>query len=341
MVTCNYCGEDVTVVYTCKLCRGKFCKNHRHPDDHDCSSRKSTKIEKYDTNIENPIEPSIKSLESELDYGKSNNVPVRNVNDLNIEERLDEPKEEILSENIKFEETLNPGIEKKINEYYNDMFADSDSEGISSITSFNSIASRSDKKSRFFSKFSILLASLLVVSLALSGFLYQGHQDYQVLYENYQALYNNTLTIQSYYNELSDQYTELREEYSQLNEYYSETLSSHAQLQMEYDDLINYELNMEIEEGKTITLGPKQNSSMIYQIPFLGYIDVSYNASGETYVWVGSTTLEEFYSRNPQFPGTASEHNFTIPVLPDVIIYFANPDEFNTITITYTLSFTY
>ena len=332
MVTCDYCGEDFTVVYTCKLCRGKFCKNHRHPDDHDCLSRKSDIMENFETNIEDSIESSIKSLDPESDYGKSNNVLVRNIHGLHIEEGLDEPKEDILSEILRFEE--------KNNEYYSNMF-DSDSEGISSIISSDSVTSKPDNKNGGFFKLSILLASLLVISLALSGFLYQGYHDYQDLYVNYQALYNNTITIQSYYDELTDQYTELRTEYSQLNTYYSDTLSSYAQLQAEYDNLVNYKLNMEIEEDNTITLGPKQNSSVVYQIPFSGYIDVSYNASGETYVWVGSTILEGFYSRNPQFPDTASEFNFTVPVLPDVIIYFANPDEFTTITITYTLSFTY
>ena len=298
MVTCEYCGEDFNVIFTCRLCGGKFCKNHKNPDDHGCPSKKSDLLEKFDTNIENSI-----------------------IEDLKSEETLDAQE-----------------IEK--NESYSSKLVDSDSKGSSSITSSDSTVSRLYKRYLGLLKPGILLATL-IISLALSGFLYQGYQDYQDLYYNYQELYNNSLLTQSYYDELTDQYTELREEYTQLNTYYSKNLANYAQLQMEYDDLISYRLHTEIEGAKNITLGPKQNISIVYPIPFSGYIDVYYNASGDTYVWVGSTTLEGFYSRNPHFPGIASEINFTVPVMPDIIIYFANPDEFKTITITYNIIFTY
>ncbi|KXA99396.1 hypothetical protein AKJ41_05505 [candidate division MSBL1 archaeon SCGC-AAA259O05] len=36
MPTCDYCGEEVTLPYTCRYCGGSFCPRHRLPENHDC-----------------------------------------------------------------------------------------------------------------------------------------------------------------------------------------------------------------------------------------------------------------------------------------------------------------
>ncbi|KXA91927.1 hypothetical protein AKJ63_00380 [candidate division MSBL1 archaeon SCGC-AAA259D18] len=36
MPTCDYCGEEVTLPYTCGYCGGSFCSKHRLPENHDC-----------------------------------------------------------------------------------------------------------------------------------------------------------------------------------------------------------------------------------------------------------------------------------------------------------------
>ena len=33
---CNKCGRDVTLPFSCRYCGGKFCSQHRIPENHDC-----------------------------------------------------------------------------------------------------------------------------------------------------------------------------------------------------------------------------------------------------------------------------------------------------------------
>ncbi len=35
---CSYCGIDVSLPFTCKLCGGKFCGKHRLPENHECTN---------------------------------------------------------------------------------------------------------------------------------------------------------------------------------------------------------------------------------------------------------------------------------------------------------------
>ncbi|KXB04909.1 hypothetical protein AKJ50_01900, partial [candidate division MSBL1 archaeon SCGC-AAA382A13] len=36
MAICDYCGEEVTMPYTCGYCNGSFCPKHRLPENHAC-----------------------------------------------------------------------------------------------------------------------------------------------------------------------------------------------------------------------------------------------------------------------------------------------------------------
>jgi hypothetical protein len=197
----------------------------------------------------------------------------------------------------------------------------------------------------------IPLAVLIIVSLlsgALMGILIYPNGDtdnlqqrYDTLSEYYTELQNVTQTLQTYYDNLTRQHAEVREEYTLLNSLYSDLMESNSELMKELNDIKNYQKNIQFPK-QTITILPKQNNSMTYEIPFSGYMTLNYTADGETYVWVGSTTIQpSFYSRNPQFPYTASDHNFTVPVQPNILVYFANPDEFDSMEITFWISFTY
>ena len=38
MPSCDYCNEEVGYLpFKCKYCGGTFCKDHRLPENHDCS----------------------------------------------------------------------------------------------------------------------------------------------------------------------------------------------------------------------------------------------------------------------------------------------------------------
>ncbi len=35
---CDYCGKDVYLPFRCPYCGGKFCEEHRLPENHNCPS---------------------------------------------------------------------------------------------------------------------------------------------------------------------------------------------------------------------------------------------------------------------------------------------------------------
>jgi hypothetical protein len=210
------------------------------------------------------------------------------------------------------------------------------------------IESEDREKISFFSGRQIqgLIYFLVILSAAMNGFLYSEYDKYkdqtELFTEQYFELYNSTNSIQDHFENLTSQYSELRSEYSLLDNMYDDLMKRNADLQSEYDSILSYEIEYNLVSGKTIELGPKENYTTIYNIPFSGFITVNYSATGEIYSWVGSSTLSDvYYSRNPQFPHTASNHNFTIPVLPDVVLFFANGDEFESVEITYSVYFVY
>jgi hypothetical protein len=196
--------------------------------------------------------------------------------------------------------------------------------------------------------FNVVMITFLILSIAGNSFLYTQYQDYKEVKVSYVELYNVTKVVESYYDtlmgqysSLKGQYSELRTEYSQLNSMYAELVKDKSELENEHKDILNYRIEIQLVTEKTITIQPKQNISETFETPFSGYITVNYTATGEAYTWTGSTQLNGYYSRNPQFPETASTHSFSVPVLPDIILYFANPDEANPITITYCVKYIY
>ncbi len=36
MARCSYCGASESMPFTCKFCGGKFCGEHRLPENHEC-----------------------------------------------------------------------------------------------------------------------------------------------------------------------------------------------------------------------------------------------------------------------------------------------------------------
>ena len=304
MSLCDFCNKEAKYYFICPQCGNRFCNEHRKPENHNCS------------NIQTSLEYSAEEKKSPSPILDSNNI--------------------------------DHGPKNEVDEYYNleeIIFTEKSSLAPKSYgSSVRSLVAQLDTK--------LLYAILIIASLlsgAFMGILIYPDEDidnlqqrYDALSEYYTKLLNVTQTLQTYYDNLTVQHAEVREEYTLLNSLYADLVKSNSELKKEYNDIINYQKNMQLVSKQTITILPKQNHSMTYEIPFSGYMTLNYTADGETYVWVGSTTIEpSFYSRNPQFPYTASDHNFIVPVQPDLLVYFANPDEFDSIEITFWISFTY
>ncbi len=304
MSLCEFCNKEVKYNFICQQCGNRFCNEHRKPEDHDC--QKTLIPREY--SAEKKVSPPI------LDSSNIDQVPKKAAEEYyNLEEIIFAEKHSLAPKSS--------GVRVK-----------------SLVAQLDTIK--------------IPLAVLIIVSLlsgALMGILIYPNSDtenlqqrYDTLSEYYTELQNVTQTLQTYYDNLTRQHAEVREEYTLLNSLYSDLMESNSELMKEFNDIINYQKNIQLVSRQTITILPKQNHSMTYEIPFSGYMTLNYTADGETYVWVGSTTIEpSFYSRNPQFPYTASDHNFTVPVQPNILVYFANPDEFDSIEITFWISFTY
>ena len=333
MTICDFCGEEVSLSYTCKECRGRFCIKHRRPEDHQCSSKESNEkktIVSYE--FQEILEESPFSV-VEKEHQNIEEITQDHISETLVKEPeiIEEANEnQIIKTESEWVERARAHKPKIIEEVVAEEFV-------------SETPAKEDKKIRKIASYLPLMkVGLLVVSLVLNGYFFLDYRGYRVLNTEYLQLYSTSIELEQFYDNLTTQYNELRSEYSQLNKLYQEKVNYNSELERELDDILTFKKNIRLEPLKTITLLPKQNYSSTYKIPFSGYISVKYNASDEAYAWVGSTNIGNMYfSRNPQFPETASNYNFTVPVMPDLIIYFANPDEFESIEISYSINFTY
>jgi hypothetical protein len=362
MATCDYCGEKVNILYTCKHCKKKLCKDHKLPENHECPSlerhieleiQQEETIPKHDFNeekLETTPETIFEEQLNEIDYEpyppllpepvetqeEVELIGVENA-EFTIQERYKLPREHE-AESVVSEYLKNLDKTQLQDEDLNEQ-----NKGRKELNNQISKPFFAFPRIRLRSKAPIILVALLAIaSIGVSGFLYVENdtlRDYQTEYE---ALSEITETLNTYYENLTVDYNELRIEYSTLNALYANLMQDKAKLEQEYNDIINYNKNINLVTEKTITIDPRSNVTEIYEIPFSGYITVNYIATGEIYTWIGSNQLEEaYFSRNPQFPDIASSHEFTVPVLPDVLLFIANPDESHAIEVTYTINFTY
>jgi hypothetical protein len=358
MANCDYCGDKVNLLYTCKHCKKKLCKEHKLPENHECISlekpveaetqpEKTTPKQDFDEEIhETTPQPILEEQIDKTEYEPyrpgflepietQEEVELSGVEnaDFTLQERYKLPREHeaesMVTEFLKNLDKTYPQAEQ-----YQEK-KDLDNQISKSYSPFPSLGLRSKAPI-------ILVALLAIASIGVSGFLYVENntlRDYQTEYE---ALSENSKTLNAYYENLTAVYNELRLEYSTLNALYANLMQDKAKLEQEYNDIMNYNKNINLVTEKTITINPRSNVTEKYEIPFSGYITVRYNATGEIYTWIGSNQLDEtYFSRNPQFPNTAASHEFIVPILPDLLIFIANPDETQAIEVTYSISFTY
>jgi hypothetical protein len=50
---CDFCGKEASFIYICADCRGRNCKKHRFPKDHECAQLMKEKSLKGITNRAN------------------------------------------------------------------------------------------------------------------------------------------------------------------------------------------------------------------------------------------------------------------------------------------------
>lgn len=173
----------------------------------------------------------------------------------------------------------------------------------------------------------ILITSLIILSalnLALFGIVSQN----SIAEANYTALKNRTDTLESYYSALQSQNSVLTDEYERLKTEHDGVLSNFSDLQTTLNELQNHLLSVVIEEAKNITLSPGGNKTITYNLPFSGYAEINLIASGEVYMWIGSSVVAEvYYARLPPFPQTSSTITTNIPVSPHLVLYLVNVEK--------------
>jgi hypothetical protein len=189
---------------------------------------------------------------------------------------------------------------------------------------FNKVSDRIIRLEKRTLVFIISLVLLSSLNLILFGIISQN----AITDSSYNALKNRTDTLESYYSTLQSQHSILKDNYESLEIEYREISSNYTALQMTLDDLQNHRLKEVIEEGKNITMSPGMNLTLTYNLPFSGYAEINLEASGEVYMWVGSSIATDgYYARFPPFPETSSTITTEVPVSPTLFIYLVNVEK--------------
>lgn len=210
--------------------------------------------------------------------------------------------------------------------------------------------SKVEEKKDLVKIFLIVLVAVLAVTSGLFYYqiaqwelaLEEFEESYSSLRSDYENLYNSYSNIEIYYNELQDMYSSLSEEYMDLQNRYTDLQNKYTDLQNEYDEILYFEKRLILEKEKTLNLAGGENTTLLYDTFFAGYIEVYFNASVDIFFWVGSSLIEDiYYARYPQFPNTATNGTFIIPVCSKVCLYIKNPNELMNATITLTITYVY
>jgi hypothetical protein len=176
-------------------------------------------------------------------------------------------------------------------------------------------------------KLVIILIFAVILLSGLDLFLFFKLNDVKMVEANYDALENRTGTLETYYQQLQDQYSSLMTDYTDMKGRYEALIQSNALLQREYNDVINHNRQVLVEEKNNVRLAPGENVTIVYEILASGYVEVEVISTKEIYVWVGSSFVDEiYYARFPSFPQTASVFSFKVPASPSLYFFIENAD---------------
>jgi hypothetical protein len=186
---------------------------------------------------------------------------------------------------------------------------------------------------------------LIVIIAILSGFNVYFAYHYRRLVpfrEGYYTLENRKDILDGYYDELQNMYLELRSEYMDLSNAYHEILENIASIETELKQITNYEKTIIFSDNETIKIDPGSNITLTFDLPLSGFVICNLTSNTDIYLWIGSSIHSEiYYSRQPTFPQTATELNFTVPVSHKMYIFIANVDENQEADVIYTIKYVY
>ena len=187
-----------------------------------------------------------------------------------------------------------------------------------------------------------LLILLIIILSCVNGILFYTIKSQTYIKYEVNEILNRSSVIETYYIKMNDMYLDLLDEYDYVYDKYSEINLDKNIIEREYNEIMNYEKRIVLDENKTIELNPLENITIKYEVPFSGYVEINFNSSEETYFWIGSTSIEQiYYSRYPTFPEVTKSGLFKIPALSDILIYVSNPNENKPLTMILTVNFVY
>ena len=185
---------------------------------------------------------------------------------------------------------------------------------------------------------------------------YNLENQYYNLEENYLELLNTTSTLEQYYSDTRVMYDTLRDEYSDLQKIQANIISEKAKFQQEYslalaekneiqtelDEIISFSKNETLVANASYELGSGGNLTLIYDLQYAGYIEITFNATTDIYIWIGSSITEgTYYSRYPTFPGTSYNGHFIVPTSKTLYVFLANTDIESTSEIVISIEYVY
>ena len=185
-------------------------------------------------------------------------------------------------------------------------------------------------------------------NLEIDAILAVAHENYSNLNDSYGSLegdylslLNTSAALEGYYSDLQGMYSSMRGEYSILEDSYSNLTREQAVLLGDYFALLDERDGLEEElEGlltfseetvlgnMTVEILPEGNVTLIYDVEYAGYVEVNFSSSVDVLFWVGGSGIEgTYYARYPDYPNTAFNGTFTVPVIETAYLYVGNPNE--------------
>ena len=204
----------------------------------------------------------------------------------------------------------------------------------------------------YFTRYQTSTQSFLVYEQNYLNF----QNQYFYLEENYLELLNTTSTLEQYYSDTRVMYDTLRDEYSDLQKIQANIISENAKFQQEYslalaekneiqtelDEIISFSKNETLVANASYELGSGGNLTLIYDLQYAGYIEITFNATTDIYMWIGSSITEgTYYSRYPTFPGTSYNGHFIVPTSKTLYVFLANTDIESTSEIVISIEYVY
>jgi hypothetical protein len=181
------------------------------------------------------------------------------------------------------------------------------------------------------------------------------NESYRSLESDYLSLLNTSAALEGYYSDLQDMFSSIRGEYSILEDSYSNLTQENADLLGDYFALLGDKEDLEREldelltfskdavlDNMTVEILAGGNVTLIYDIEYAGYVEVNFSSSVDILFWVGGSGTEgTYYARYPDYPNTAFNGTFTIPVIETAYLYIGNPNDELAATVSFTVRYIY